>query len=130
MYYCFNFFYYALHRGYLGFESSRSYAQHEVTRARPRPSSLEFAPGDATLADIDRLLDDIPDGSTLDENNLEGLQDLINEDDELRDLLGDVFEQRSETKNPTDGSGTQLDLLTRTLRRDDLPTAKVLILLQ
>ena len=42
-----------------------------------------------TLTDVDKLLDDIPDGSAIDD--LQGLQSLINEDSELEELLADVF---------------------------------------
>ena len=48
-------------------------------------------PGGETLAEIDRLLDDIPDdGSTLDQERLEGIESLLEGDDELRELLSDV----------------------------------------
>ena len=57
-------------------------------RARPTTSLL---PGGETLTEIDRLLEDIPDdGSTFDQENLEGIESLLEEDDELRDLLSDV----------------------------------------
>lgn len=48
-------------------------------------------PGGETLAEIDRLLEDIPDdGSTLDQERLEGIESLLEGDDELRELLSDV----------------------------------------
>ena len=57
-------------------------------RTRPTDSLL---PGGETLTEIDRLLEDIPDdGSTFDQENLEGIESLLEGDDELRDLLSDV----------------------------------------
>ena len=57
-------------------------------RTRPTDSLL---PGGESLTEIDRLLEDIPDdGSTFDQENLEGIERLLEGDDELRDLLSDV----------------------------------------
>ena len=57
-------------------------------RARPTDSLL---PGGESLTEIDRLLEDIPDdGSTFDQEKLEGIESLLEGDDELRDLLSDV----------------------------------------
>ena len=57
-------------------------------RTRPTDSLL---PGSETLTEIDRLLEDIPDdGSTFDQERLEGIESLLEGDDELRDLLSDV----------------------------------------
>lgn len=57
-------------------------------RTRPTDSLL---PGGETLMEIDRLLEDIPDdGSTFDQERLEGIESLLEGDDELRDLLSDV----------------------------------------
>lgn len=57
-------------------------------RTRPTDSLL---PGGESLTEIDRLLEDIPDdGSTLDQEKLEGIESLLEGDDELRDLLADV----------------------------------------
>lgn len=48
-------------------------------------------PGVRTLAEIDRLIEDIPDdGSTMDHERLEGIESLLEGDDELRELLSDV----------------------------------------
>ena len=57
-------------------------------RARPTDSLL---PGGESLTEIDRLLEDIPDdGSTFNQEKLEGIESLLEGDDELRDLLSDV----------------------------------------
>ena len=57
-------------------------------RRQPTDSLL---PGGETLTEIDRLLEDIPDdGSTFDQENLEGIESLLEGDDELRDLLSGV----------------------------------------
>lgn len=57
-------------------------------RTRPTDSLL---PGGESLTEIDRLLEDIPDdGSTFDQEKLEGIESLLEGDDELRDLLSDV----------------------------------------
>lgn len=60
------------------------------TFQRTRPTD-SFLPGGESLTEIDRLLEDIPDdGSTFDQANLEGIESLLEGDDELRDLLSDV----------------------------------------
>ncbi|XP_078354068.1 uncharacterized protein LOC144638717 isoform X1 [Oculina patagonica] len=60
------------------------------TFQRTRPTD-PLLPGGETLAEIDRLLEDIPDdGSTFDQERLEGIESLLEGDDELRDLLSDV----------------------------------------
>ena len=51
------------------------------------------------ITDVDKLLEDIPDGSEV--SDLGGLQSLLNEDVELKELLVDVFSSiASVSKNP------------------------------
>lgn len=72
--------------------SRRPQGTHDMGRTfqRARPTT-SFLPGGETLTEIDRLLEDIPDdGSTFDQENLDGIESLLEEDDELRDLLSDV----------------------------------------
>lgn len=60
------------------------------TFQRTRPTD-PLLPGGETLTEIDRLLEDIPDdGSTLDQERLDGIESLLEGDDELRELLSDV----------------------------------------
>ena len=58
---------------------------------RRRQPTDSLLPEGETLTEIDRLLEDIPDdGSSFDQENLEGIESLLEGDDELRDLLSDV----------------------------------------
>ena len=60
------------------------------TFQRTRPTDT-LLPGGESLTEIDRLLEDIPDdGSSFDQEQLEGIESLLEGDDELRDLLSDV----------------------------------------
>ena len=56
-------------------------------------SSRADSQGGQTFADIDKLLEGIPDGSSMDEDKLRGLQSLLNDDSELKELLADVFDR-------------------------------------
>jgi len=88
-------------------------------RTRPTDSLL---PGGETLTEIDRLLEDIPDdGSTFDQENLEGIESLLEGDDELRDLLSDV-DWRAISKPQRDSSARptrERSSLFNTRRKDD-----------
>ncbi|KAJ7372526.1 hypothetical protein OS493_019035 [Desmophyllum pertusum] len=77
------------------------------TFQRTRPTD-PLLPGGETLTEIDRLLEDIPDdGSTLDQERLDGIESLLEGDDELRELLSDVDwraiskPQRGDSARPT-----------------------------
>ena len=72
--------------------SRRPQSTHDMGRTFQRArSTTSLLPGGETLTEIDLLLEDIPDdGSTFDQENLEGIESLLEEDDELRDLLSDV----------------------------------------
>lgn len=62
----------------------------ELSHWRTQPTDSPI-PGSRTLMEIDRLLgDDDDDEFTLNQENLEGIESLIEGDDELRDLLSDV----------------------------------------
>lgn len=67
-------------------------------------------PGGRTLAEIDRLIEDIPDdGFTMDQERIDGIESLLEGDDELRELLSDVNwradakPQRSDFATPARG---------------------------
>ena len=59
------------------------------TYGRTRPA-YPFLPGGETLAEVDRLLEDDDDGSSLDQEKLDGIESLLEGDEELKDLLSDV----------------------------------------
>lgn len=59
------------------------------TFARTQPT-YPLLPGSETLAEVDRLLEEDVDGFSLDEENLEGIESLLEGDEELKDLLSDV----------------------------------------
>lgn len=59
------------------------------TFARTQPT-YPLLPGSETLAEVDRLLEEDVDGFPLDVENLEGIESLLEGDEELKDLLSDV----------------------------------------
>ena len=59
------------------------------TFARKQPT-YPLLPGSETLAEVDRLLEEDVDGFSLDVENLEGIESLLEGDEELKDLLSDV----------------------------------------
>lgn len=59
------------------------------TYGRTQPTD-PLLPGGQTLLEIDRLLEDDDDGFTLDQEKLDGIESLLERDEELRDLLSDV----------------------------------------
>ena len=68
----------------------RGVAGLERTYARTQPTN-PLLPGGETLLEIDRLLDDDDDdGFILDQEKLDGIESLLEGDEELRDLLSDV----------------------------------------
>lgn len=68
----------------------RGVAAMGQTYARTRPTD-PLLPGGDTLAEIDRLLEEDEDnGLTLDQEKLEGIESLLEGDEELRDLLSGV----------------------------------------
>ena len=76
----------------------RGVAAMGTTYARTRPA-YTLLPGGETLAEVDRLLEDDDDASTLDQEKLDGIESLLEGDEELRDLLSDV-DWRSISKVP------------------------------
>ena len=67
----------------------RGVAAMGQTYGRTRPA-YPFLPGGETLAEVDRLLEDDDDGSSLDQEKLDGIESLLEGDEELKDLLSDV----------------------------------------
>ena len=67
----------------------RGVAELGRTYARTQPTD-PLLPGGETLLEIDRLLEDDDDGFTLDQEKLDGIESLLEGDEELRDLLSDV----------------------------------------
>lgn len=59
------------------------------TFPRTQPT-YPLLPGSETLAEVDRLLEEDVDGLSLDVENLEGIESLLEGDEELKDLLSDV----------------------------------------
>lgn len=80
----------------------------ELSHWRTQPTDSPI-PGSRTLMEIDRLLDDDDDDEfPLNQENLEGIESLIEGDDELRDLLSDVdwrsVRKVSVTTTPSSGT--------------------------
>ena len=59
------------------------------TFARTQPTN-PLLPGSETLAEVDRLLEEDVDAFSLDVESLEGIESLLEGDEELKDLLSDV----------------------------------------
>ena len=87
----------------------------ELSHWRTQPTDSPI-PGSRTLMEIDRLLEDDDDEFTLDEEKLEGIESLIEGDDELRDLLSDVdwrsIRKVSVTVTRSSGTGPRIQSLT------------------
>ncbi|XP_048582727.1 uncharacterized protein LOC5517350 isoform X2 [Nematostella vectensis] len=70
---------------------------YELSRMSHQSPTVTWNPALRSL-EIDHILDEIPDGSTIDEDRFQDIQSLLSDDSELKELLADVISSQATSR--------------------------------